>query len=79
VPATKTVTAQMLAVIAVAVAFFSGSPGLTGEQVRQDPATRSKTGAWTTPRASPMAPTGRPDGMAVVGRGFCYRRRWRRR
>jgi glucosamine--fructose-6-phosphate aminotransferase (isomerizing) len=70
VPATKTVTAQMLAVLAVAGGL--GSPGLTGEQVRQIPDAVETVLADTAGITALGAELAGPDRMAVVGRGFCY-------
>jgi glutamine---fructose-6-phosphate transaminase (isomerizing) len=70
VPATKTVTAQMLAVLAVAGGL--GSPGLTGEQVRQIPDAVATVLADTAGITALGAELAGPNRMAVVGRGFCY-------
>lgn len=70
VPATKTVTAQMLAVLAVAGGL--GSPGLTGEQVRQIPGAVEAVLTDTAGITALGAELAGPDRMAVVGRGFCY-------
>jgi glutamine---fructose-6-phosphate transaminase (isomerizing) len=70
VPATKTVTAQMLAVLAVAGGL--GAPGLTGEQVGQLPDAVARVLADTAGITELGAELAGPNRMAVVGRGFCY-------
>lgn len=70
VPATKTVTAQMLAVLAVASGL--GAEGLRGEEVAQIPDAVAAVLADQAGVAELAAELAGPERMAVVGRGFCY-------
>jgi glutamine---fructose-6-phosphate transaminase (isomerizing) len=70
VPATKTVTAQMLAVLAVASGLGPG--GLSEREVAQLPEAVRAVLAGQHGLAEVAAELAGTDRMAVVGRGFCY-------
>ena len=70
VPATKTVTAQMLAALAVAGGL--GSTGLRGDEVAQIPDAVDSVLADQHAISEVATELAGTDRMAVVGRGFCY-------
>ncbi len=72
VPATKTVTAQMLAVLAVTAGLDRTSATLTAESFAGlSNAVATVLGDRTAPETIAARLSGR-DRLAVVGRGFCY-------
>lgn len=70
VPATKTVTAQMLAVLAIAAGLAPG--GLAQRQVAALPQAVADVLADTAPAARAAQLLAAHDRLAVVGRGACY-------
>jgi glucosamine--fructose-6-phosphate aminotransferase (isomerizing) len=72
VPATKTVTAQMLAVLAIAAALTTDGGGLSAAQAADLPGAASAVLADDETTGQVADELALHDRLAVVGRGFCY-------
>ena len=72
VPATKTVTSQMLAILAIAAGLGDGSIGLTSADVAHLPAAAAEILADLAPVEHAVSTLAAHRRIAVVGRGACY-------